>query len=64
MRSCASSYLTRVACGLSVAVFLVFGTLGCDGGSSTTTGKSGDLPPEAKQANKNMEDFMKNQPAK
>jgi hypothetical protein len=62
MRTCASSYLTRVACGLSVAAFLVFGTLGCDSGSTTKTGTAGELPPEAAKANNAMENFQKSQP--
>jgi hypothetical protein len=48
---------------LSVTTLLVFGHIGCDGGSSTETGTPGQLPPQAKEANKNMEDFMKTKQA-
>jgi hypothetical protein len=64
MRSCASSYLTRVACAVSVTTFLVFGTIGCDGGSGKAVGTGGELPPEAKKANNAMEDFEKGKSAK
>ncbi len=52
---------TRRACVLSVTTLLVFGPIGCGGGSSTETGTVGELPPQAKEANKNMEDFVKTQ---
>jgi hypothetical protein len=64
MRSCASSYFTRVACGLSVTTFLIFGSIGCDSGSGPATGTGGQLPPEAKKANESMENFAKQQEAK
>jgi hypothetical protein len=64
MYSRALSVCIRFACMLSVTTLLVFGHIGCDGGSTTTT-ETGQLAPEAKEANKNMEDFMKTkQPAK
>ena len=64
MYSRALSVCIRLACMLSVTTLLVFGHIGCDGGSTTATG-TGQLAPEAKEANKNMEDFMKTkQPAK
>jgi hypothetical protein len=62
MQRRALSNCTRLACVFSVTTLLVFGHIGCDGGSSTQTGTVGQLPPEAKEANKNMEDFMKSQP--
>jgi hypothetical protein len=61
MQSRALSVCTRLACVFSVTTLLVFGHIGCDGGSSTETGTVGQLAPEAKEANKNMEDFMKTQ---
>jgi hypothetical protein len=64
MRSCALSYFTRAVCAVSVTTLLVFGPIGCDSGSGPAAGKGGELPPEIKQSNKNMEDAMKNQPAK
>jgi hypothetical protein len=63
MRRILSSSLTRLACAISTSALLIIGPIGC-GGSDTTTGTSSTLPPEATQANKNMEDFMKNQPKK
>jgi hypothetical protein len=62
MRSRALSVCIRLACVLSVTTLLVFSHIGCDGGSSNATGTVGELPPQAKEANKNMEDFMKNSP--
>jgi hypothetical protein len=65
MQRRALSVCTRRACVLSVTTLLVFGHIGCGGGSSTESGPADPLPPEAKEANKNMEDFMKTQkPAK
>jgi hypothetical protein len=49
----------RLALASTLAACLFVGPFGCDGGSGTETGKTGELPPEAKQSNKNMEDFMK-----
>jgi hypothetical protein len=61
MQSRVLSVCTRLACVLSVTTLLVFGHIGCGGGSSTETGTADQLPPEAKEANKNMQDFMKTQ---
>ena len=57
------SYLTRVACLMAVTISMVFGPIGCGEQSGPGTGTTGQLPPEAKQSNKSMEDFMKNQDA-
>jgi hypothetical protein len=62
MQSRALSVCIRLACVLSVTTLLVFSHIGCDGGSSTATGTVGELPPEAKEANKSMENFMKTSP--
>ncbi len=64
MRNLSQVFPTRFLCASAAAAFLAFGVLGCGGDSGQATGPSGDLPPEAKEANKNMEDFMKNQPKK
>jgi hypothetical protein len=61
MRSCSLAYFSRVALMLFVAAFLAFGPAGCDSSSGPKTGSSSQLPPEAKQANENMENFMKTQ---
>ena len=56
----------RVARRLMLAVMAtmaVIAPLGCGGDTGATTGSS-PLPKEAEQANKNMEDFMKNQQKK
>jgi hypothetical protein len=64
MRSCAQSNFLRITCALCVTSFLIFGSIGCDGGSGPATGASGELPPQAKEANKSMEDFVKSKEAK
>lgn len=53
----------RLVFSVSTAFALVFGVIGCgdDPGASKPT--MGELPPEAKQASKNMQDFVKNAPA-
>ncbi len=51
----------RLACDCLLAAFLGTGVLGCGGGSAPATGTESKLPPEAEQANNNMQDFMKNQ---
>ncbi len=61
MQSRPLSTCISLACVLSVTTLLVCGPIGCGGGSSTETGTVGQLPPQAKEANKNMEDFMKTQ---
>jgi hypothetical protein len=63
MRSRTFSYFVRVACVIAATIFMVSGPIGCGDGSGPATGTTGELPPEAKQANKNMQDFMKNQNA-
>ena len=65
MRRRTLSYFTRVACVIAATIFMVTGPIGCGDASGPGTGTTGELPPEAKQANQNMQDFMKNQnPAK
>jgi hypothetical protein len=64
MRNLSKVSLLRAACACSVSVYLIFGTIGCDGGSAPATGTGSSLPPEIKQGNENMENFMKNQPKK
>jgi hypothetical protein len=63
MRSRALSYLIRVACMITVTTSMVFGPIGCGEDSGSGTGTTGQLPPEATQANKNMLDSMKNKDA-
>ena len=59
MWSRALFYFTRVACVISTAIVLVFGPIGCGETSGPGAGAEGQLAPEAKQANKSMQDFMK-----
>jgi hypothetical protein len=63
MGSRAKSYVIRVACMMAVTTLMVFGPIGCGEDSGPGTGTTGQLPPEAKTANKNMEDHMKNKDA-
>jgi hypothetical protein len=64
MRSLPKVSLKRLACACSLMAYLTFGMVGCGGNSGPATGTGSELPPEAKQANKNMEEFMKNPPKK
>ena len=59
----ALTFFSRVACMMAVTILMVFGPLGCGEASGPGTGTTGQLPPEAKQSNKSMEDFMKNKDA-
>lgn len=63
MRSLSRALPVRLACACVVASSFALGLVGC-GGDSGPAANSGALPPEATQANKNMEDFMKNPPKK
>jgi hypothetical protein len=64
MRSRALSDVIRVACVTAATMMMmVLGPIGCGEDSGSGTGTMGELPPEAKQANKNMQDFMKNKDA-
>jgi hypothetical protein len=64
MRDLPKVSLARLACACSVMAYLTFGVIGCGGNSGPPTGTGSTLPPEAKQANENMENFMKNQQKK
>ena len=64
MRSLSQVSLLRLACAFAISACLTFGLIGCGGSSAPPTGTVGKLPPEAEQANKNMEDFVKNQQKK
>ncbi len=63
MRSLSRALPVRLACACVVASSFAFGLTGCGGDSGPAT-TSGELPPEAVQATKNMEDYMKNQQKK
>jgi hypothetical protein len=64
MRSRAVARLIRVACVTTASAVLVLGPVGCDGGGANTSSNTpNQVAPEIKNANENMENFMKNQGA-
>ena len=63
MQNCVSVSVARLSLVLAVSAILTLGPIGC-GDSTPATGTSSEVSPETKQANKNMEDFMKNQQKK
>ncbi len=64
MTEVSRGFRRRSACAFALVGYLALGMVGCGGDSGPATGPGGPLPQEAVQANKNMEDFMKNQPKK
>jgi hypothetical protein len=62
MRHRALPLLARFVFSTATMIVLVLGPIGCGEDSGSATGTTGELPPEAKQANKNMQDFMKKNP--
>ncbi len=63
MRSSARGRFARGVLWASVSAALIVGPIGC-GSSGSATGGSSELPPEAKKANENMENFMKTEQQK